>query len=224
VGILVTATATQDRKSLFLLLALLLFLLLVPFLENSRLGEFVLVVSTYGTLVAAAVQLSEREALIRPSILLAGLSMLANLGSHFVPIRPLIIANFILLTAFFGFVAVGLFAYLGKPGSITTGRIYASASLYLILGMFWYGLYNLIDTVAPGSFAHMRAAAAGGIPRGSLLYFSFITLTTTGYGDVLPVSPVAQMAAALEAVTGVLYIAITVARLVASYQKSAGER
>ena len=218
-----TASATQDRKALFLLLSLLLFLMLVPFLENSRIGEFVLIVSMYANLVAAAVQLSERKALIRPSILLAGLSMLALLGSHLVPIRPLVIANFIFLTAFFGFVAVGLFAYLDKPGSITTGRIYASASLYLILGMFWYGLYNLIDTVAPGSFAHMRAAAPGGIPRGSLLYFSFITLTTTGYGDVLPVSPVAQMAAALEAVTGVLYIAITVARLVASYQKRAGQ-
>jgi hypothetical protein len=224
VVLLVTATATQDRKSLFLFLALLLFLLLVPFLENSRVGELVLIVSIYATLVASTVQLSEREALIWPSIFLAGLSMLANLASHFVPIRPLIIANFAILTAFFGFVAIGLFAYLGRPGAITSGRIYASASLYLILGMFWYGLYNVIETVAPGSFAHVRSAATGGIPRGALLYFSFITLTTTGYGDVLPASPVAQMAAALEAVTGVLYIAITVARLVASYQKSDPQR
>jgi voltage-gated potassium channel len=57
-----------------------------------------------------------------------------------------------------------------------------------------------------------------------LLYFSLVTLTTLGYGDLLPVTPFARIVAALEAVTGVLYIAITVARLVAAYQRTENER
>jgi voltage-gated potassium channel Kch len=62
------------------------------------------------------------------------------------------------------------------------------------------------------------------VPRATLLYFSLVTLTTLGYGDLLPVTPFARIVAALEAVTGVLYIAITVARLVAAYQRTENER
>jgi len=57
------------------------------------------------------------------------------------------------------------------------------------------------------------------VSRHSLLYLSLITLTTLGYGDIVPVTPPARLVAALEATTGVLYIAITVARLVSAYQK-----
>jgi voltage-gated potassium channel Kch len=58
------------------------------------------------------------------------------------------------------------------------------------------------------------------IPRATFLYFSMLTLTTLGYGDIVPLTPAARMFAALESVTGVLYVAITVARLVAAYQKT----
>ncbi|HEY6264268.1 MAG TPA: potassium channel family protein [Candidatus Acidoferrum sp.] len=120
--------------------------------------------------------------------------------------------------AFFGFVSVGLFAYLGKPGAITSGRVYASVSLYLLLGMFWFALFNLTEAITPGSFAHDGVIMR--IPRSSFLYFSLVTLTTVGYGDIVPVTAVARVFAALEGVAGVLYIAITVARLVAAYQKA----
>jgi voltage-gated potassium channel Kch len=56
--------------------------------------------------------------------------------------------------------------------------------------------------------------------RASHLYFSFVTLTTLGYGDIVPATPLARMLTVLEAATGVLYIAITVARLVAAYQRA----
>ena len=56
--------------------------------------------------------------------------------------------------------------------------------------------------------------------RSLFLYFSMVTLTTLGYGDIVPLSPVARMVASLESAAGVLYIAITVARRVASYQKT----
>lgn len=54
------------------------------------------------------------------------------------------------------------------------------------------------------------------------LYFSFVTLTTLGYGDIVPATPLARILAVLEAATGVLYIAITVARLIAAYQRADG--
>jgi hypothetical protein len=55
--------------------------------------------------------------------------------------------------AFFGFASLGLFTYLGKPGAITSGRMYGSVSLYLMLAMFWFALFNLTEAIHPGSFA-----------------------------------------------------------------------
>ena len=97
-------------------------------------------------------------------------------------------------------------------------KLDACLGLYLILAMFYYAVFNLMQEIHPGSFVEVAPTA---IPasRHSLLYFSLASLTTVGYGDVLAVSRPARMIAALEAVTGVFYIAITVARLVAGYQQ-----
>lgn len=99
---------------------------------------------------------------------------------------------------------------------------YASVSLYVVLAMFWFSAYNLTETVAPGSFIQTVPAQTTDIHPDTLLYFSVATLTTLGFGDVIPVSAPARVFAALEAVSGVLYLAITVARLVAAYQLRSG--
>jgi voltage-gated potassium channel len=150
--------------------------------------------------------------------------MLAVLTGIFYPVHRLVIVDYALLMAFFGFSSVALFAYLGQPGAITSGRVYASVSLYLMLATFWFALYNVIEAIHPGSFVQTGAAPPATVPRPAFLYFSVITLTTIGYGDILPISPAARMFAALEGATGVLYIAITVARLVAGYQRAEIER
>jgi hypothetical protein len=212
----------RDRRALALLLSLILFLLLVPILEKSALGGLVLIVSLYATLVAAFLHLATYTAKrwwILPTLLLAGTSMAFILLSHFVPTRPLVATSQCLLMLFFGLIACGFFIGLGQPGSITKGRLFTSVSLYLILGLFWFAGYTLIETLYPGSFAMVRGAT-GPISRSSLLYLSYVTLTTVGYGDVLPIAPFARMLAALEAATGVLYVAITIARLVSAYQGS----
>jgi len=131
------------------------------------------------------------------------------------------ILDYALLMAFFGFASVGLFTYLGKPGAISSGRIYASVSLYLMLATFWFALYNLMEAIHPASFAQAGASTTARVPRAALLYFSLITLTTVGYGDIVPVTRAARVFTALEGVASVLYIAITVARLVAAYQSAA---
>ncbi len=210
----------RDLRALALLVSLVLFLVLMPILEEGELGGLILIVSLYATLVTALLQLATytgKRWWILPTILLAGTSMAFILLSHFVPARPLVATSQCLLIIFFGLIAVGLFTGLGQPGSVTKGRLFTSVSLYLILGMFWFAGYGLINTLQPGSFEVVRGAA-GPISRSALLYLSFTTLTTLGYGDVVPVAPLARMIATMEAATGVLYVAITIARLVSAYQ------
>jgi hypothetical protein len=82
---------------------------------------------------------------------------------------------------------------------------------YLLLGIIWAHAYALVALQRPGAFAGPVSPGDG--PR-AFFYFSFVTLATLGYGDVLPVHPAARSLATLEAVTGTLYIAILLARLV----------
>jgi voltage-gated potassium channel len=211
-------TTNHDRHSLFLLLSLITFLLVSTFVkEHHVLGDSILVLSLYVTLVAGTLELSQKRNLRLPAAFLAGISMLLMLVHFFRPVPMILVANWLFLAVFLGFVSVALFSYLGQPGSVTRGRIYGLVNLYLLLGLFYFALFNLIQTVQPGSFRETGLPASDGISRHSLLYLSLVTLTTLGYGDVLPVSHAARMVAVLEAVTGVLYIAITVARLVAAY-------
>ena len=212
-----TNTPDHSRRSVWLLILILVFLILNPLLEKDQMGEAVLLFSMYATLISATRALSERTRVRWPATLLAVSSMLAMTVAHFFPYRPLWIVNWAILAVFFGFISVGLFSYLGRPGAVTDDRIFVSVSLYLLLGMLWFSLYNLLEAVHPGSFA-LQSTPLSSLPRGTLIYLSLATLTTLGYGDIVPVTPIARMVAALEAVAGVLYIAITVARLVAGYR------
>ena len=215
-------TVQEDRRSLILLLTLSLFLVLSPFLEGHPIGDLIMMFSLYILLVASIVELSAKGGLMFVSVPLVVASMVSILISHFYPSLLFNAVNFALLAVIFGIVSIGLFLYLGRTGSITSGRIYASVSLYLILAVFWFAVYNLINVLYPHSFLEVGLgnSATEHIPRATFLYFSLVTLTTLGYGDIVPISPAARMFAGLESATGVLYIAITVARLVSAYQRT----
>lgn len=100
--------------------------------------------------------------------------------------------------------------------AITRDVLYAATAVYLLLGALFVPLYGLLETLAPGSFVD-GAAAGAGVQWQQLLYFSYTTLTTAGYGDVLPVGWWARSLANLEMIVGVLYITVIMARLVALY-------
>lgn len=91
---------------------------------------------------------------------------------------------------------------------------------YLLIGLQWSLIYGYIEHVHPGSFsipANMLSQGSAQIaaaPVSVLLYFSFVTLATLGYGDITPISAVARTFAWFEAIVGQLYIAVTIARLV----------
>ena len=94
-------------------------------------------------------------------------------------------------------------------------RIVGAICVYALIGLAWAKTYEALDGVVPGSFRFPAdtAWAMPGLVR--YTYFSFVTLGTLGYGDVSPVTALAGTLAWMEAVTGQLYLAITVARLVA---------
>ena len=98
-----------------------------------------------------------------------------------------------------------------RPGPVTIGRVQGAVAVYLLLGIGWASAYAVAEHVFPGSFVSTDGAPA---TVSDWIYFSFVTLTTVGYGDVVPAHRVARSLAIGEALTGQLYIAVLLARLV----------
>ena len=100
------------------------------------------------------------------------------------------------------------------PGRITLRRLQGAIVMYLNFATIFAAAYGLIWELSPGAFANLVASEGGPEEIGSMLYFSFTTLTTTGYGDIVAIDPFARSLANFEAILGQFFIAITVARLV----------
>lgn len=98
-----------------------------------------------------------------------------------------------------------------RAGPVTSQRIMGAVAVYLLLGLGWEQGYELLYMLRPESFAGVDANAG----PDDWIYFSFVTLTTVGYGDITPVSPLARSLAVFEALTGQIYLVVMLARLVA---------
>ncbi|QYZ80291.1 two pore domain potassium channel family protein [Methanofollis formosanus] len=120
---------------------------------------------------------------------------------------------------FFSFFAVYLLGIVLRARTITGDTIAGAISVYLIMGLAWAQIYQFMDEIQPGSFAYDSGTGPGGVlSLMDYVYFSFVTITTLGYGDIYPLSPAAESAASFEAVTGTIYIAVLIARLVGSME------
>jgi voltage-gated potassium channel Kch len=100
------------------------------------------------------------------------------------------------------------------PGRITFRRLQGAVVIYLTLAMIFASAYGLILELNPDAFVKLLASEADPKEVAVMLYFSLTTLTTTGYGDIVAVDPLARSLANLESVVGQFFLAITVARLV----------
>ncbi len=110
--------------------------------------------------------------------------------------------------------------FIMRQTEITIEIIKAAMSAYFLIGLMWSFVYLAIEVLRPGSF---QVASGTTLNHDQFIYFSFVTLTTVGYGDVTPISNGARSLAILEAVMGQFYLAVTVARLVSIHLAQRGD-
>ncbi len=120
-----------------------------------------------------------------------------------------------------------LFSILRKvldKSPVTTDKICGALSAYLLIGMIWALIYAMFQIVEPNSFSVPEGMQTERAMAFWALYFSFVSLTTIGYGDITPLTPAAQTYAFLEAVFGQIFLTVLVARLVALHIVHQGRR
>ena len=137
-------------------------------------------------------------------------------AAYLFPNPALVIADLCLAMAFLVLLLVLILEQVFRPGRTTSHRVMGAVAGYLLLGLTWSLIYHAIALQIPEAFKGLGKLTEGDIElhRLHLQYFSFTVLTTLGFGDIVPVHPIAQMSAVLEGMVGQLFPAILIARLV----------
>jgi len=202
----------------YLLVALLVFLAVIPVTDDLSVGSAPLIKTLVfsGLLVIGVWSLrgGGRFFQLGMALVVAGVALnviAANTVSPFFVYGSLLsLIGFLLVAITFTLrqVAIGT--------DISANRIAGAVCVYLLLGVIWALAYATLELAAPGSFAGFAAWTDRGFDS-EWIYFSFVTMTTLGYGDLLPISATARAMAYMQTVFGQFYIAILVAGLVGVY-------
>jgi len=210
----------------YLLASLVVLIVLEPWLHGP-VGR-VLLVAVFSAILLSAVwglHTSRRGFVVGLALSLAALA--GNWAGVFVESLPLLFVSRAVTVAFLGLVIWTLLGNIARQTRIQPETIYQAACVYLILGVIFALLYASVSQIDPGAFSPIPAAgtapdgADGGTKGAGLakwVYFSFITLTTVGYGDITPITPAVRSLVIVEALIGQFFVAVLVARLVGLLQ------
>lgn len=172
-------------------------------------------------LLSGIYEISEKKAVFVISLFVALTGFGSRVLNYFLMSASLQLLGFFLYLVFFLLMTVVILTHITKNKKVTAETIYGAICVYLLFGIVWTEMYSIIEMINPGSFLsggknviELAGAFQSRPGFNNLLYYSFVTITTLGYGDITPASPHAKALSALEAVVGQLYIAVMIARLV----------
>ena len=208
----------MKNRFFYIILAIMLEILVSPFIRyTGKTGYFI------ATLFVAMIPLASFYALTQdrkraitilflaaPFVILDGFNM-------FLTHRYLMVVGYCFGTILYFYIVVLLLRNLLSQRVITANLIYCAISIYLLIGIMWAGIYTVHEGISPGSFSGLSETT-------DLLYFSFVTLTTVGFGDVAPISILAKRLAIFEAAMGSIYMAIIIALIVGRYMSMQAEQ
>lgn len=212
-----------NSKTLVQLVALLALVVAYPLFEHGAVPRVALSAMLSLVLLTSVLKAGYNVRQVKigfaigvPTLLVTWLNALEPSGSALVP-------ELLLWLLFYSYTTAALLRYVMAKAEVTRKQLYGAASAFMLLGLSWATLYQLLGTLDPRAFYVPAALDANQLLSwADYVYFSFSTLTTTGFGDIVPVAPFARSLATLESITGTLYAALLVARLVALYGQRHG--
>lgn len=201
--------------SLFLISLIGYLFLLAPLVPGDSAGRAVLDVGFFLMLLTAVFSVADHRHLRWTATLLFVLAFLVRGGFRAVPTNAVQALSYGTAVVFITFIGLCLLTQVFRDGPVNAHRIRGAIAVYLLFGLGWGLSFGVVDVLFPNAFDGVSGAPGDESRLVTLVYFSFVTLTSLGYGDVVPVDGIARNLAILEALTGQLYMAIVIARLVA---------
>jgi len=201
----------MKSRFIYIILSIMLVILVSPYIRpTGKTGHI------FTTLLAAMIPLTSFYALTKdrnraiiilflaaPFVILDGMSM-------FFPNRYFMIAAISFGTTLYFYIVVLLVNNLLSYRVVTADLIFCAISTYFLIGVMWSGIYMILEGVYPGSFTGLSETS-------DLVYFSFVTLTTVGFGEITPQSIISKRLVIFEAAAGCIYLAVIIAMIVGRY-------
>jgi Ion channel len=207
------ARAYLQRRYAILFYSLLLTMVAAPLFASMGFETNVIELFLATNLLAAIIPVGKRSGRRILFVTLIA-ALLLRLGAGLLEQSTLAAASLMIWTLI-ALIAAGVaLSFAFRAQSIDREHVYAALSAYLLAGVFFGNFYWTLEQIRPGTFA-----LAGDFLPSSAIYFSFVTLATLGYGDIVPRTDVARGLAIVEGVGGQLFLAVLIARLVSLYAR-----
>jgi len=193
----------------------LLVLAVTSSFADGPIGELLGNLASSAVLLAGLFSMYHKRALLLVGMLLLAPAMAARWVFFWLEtpaLAPISISFWLLFTAYN---AAALFVFIQRRGAPSNDTIYGGICVYVLLGFCFGAGFALVEALNPGSFRFAEAAPTNITALEiQMMYFSFVTLSTLGYGDITPLAPTARSLAMIEAVVGPMFVAVFLARLV----------
>ena len=217
--------SSGTRSPNFGVLLAVLCLLIVVAPRATASGSALLVEALFDlVLVAGAYSVAWRGVQRWPFLAFTALTFLARWCALLFGDFELELASAAITVLWTALVIIAVVGELFRRQQVTTNTIMGAIVAYLLIAVAFAYLYEILERAQPGSFSGIPEGISSDQLGDSLIYFSLVTLTTIGYGDIAPVSSLARPVAALEGALGTLYLAVMIARLVALHVSSGMNR
>ncbi|MFQ5552944.1 MAG: ion channel [Thermoplasmata archaeon] len=210
--------AIRGRQYQILFLAAASTFVILPLLPPGTVGWVLLTVLFTGILLAAVNTVTDVRWRFYVGLALAVSSLATIWTGQVLPNLGLLGVGMILAAVFLALVSLAVVRNVLRAPHVTTEILAGGVAVYLLIGILWALVFAAVAVFAPGSF-DIPLLANGSVvdPEGFsiVIYYSFVTMTTLGYGDILPVTRLTRSLAIALAVLGQLYLVVLIARLVA---------
>jgi hypothetical protein len=204
---------TQVRlgRFLFLLISILLLFVLRPFLEGYIGINLLLDIFFSFILFSGIYAVSQRKYQFIIALCIAIPPFLLFWSTHLLESPSLILVRNSFLILFFAYTVIIILSYIFREKEVTADLIMGAVCVYFFIGLMWALVFAVLESFQPGSFRVGQGLTTDIV---NFVYYSFVTQTTLGYGDITPITAPARSLSLLEAVIGQLYLAVLIARLV----------
>jgi voltage-gated potassium channel len=203
-------TAVRKYKDYMTLTILVAFILVFPLFETSSIGDLFMVFLVTLFLLSALYSVSDSPRQVAMGVLLAVPTLLTGWTLFFLPSIPVMIALLITLTMFFTYILLVILHRVLLAREVTSVEICRAVMVYIMIGLIFGLIYMLMEILTHGSFI----IGHGDITLSGLIYFSFVSLSTAGFGDIYAVAPIARSVVIIETLVGVMYLAVLIGLLI----------